>query len=1241
MLINCIREPKSDTSVLFVHGIFSSGDECWKHPNGTKWPELLKEESELEAVGIYVYSYETRITSGTYSLCDIVNDLKERLFTLKVLRGSKKIIFVCHSMGGIVVRKLIVERYRDFIRNGMEIGLYLVASPSLGSDYANWLEPIAIVAGHAQAKALRFSQDNLWLNDLDNTFFNLKDNIDLKIRGKELIEDKFITLSFFMHKQVVPLFSGNRYFPEHYKVTGSDHFSIAKPKNKDAMQHQLLVSFIKDNFVICSEAVKTEKPEEEQKEIMLPNAGVVSSEPKKTELDIDKVDHDFYERFFTNTDNVRQKVGDLIRDNEKEFNIRLLAIHGHAGVGKTIALKMSRLLYRKNSISAVYVDANDPDILSEGPPPEVNILKKWSDWLGKDGIKLDNFLSLYDQYDKLYIQCDQSGRYSDFTYEETRLVKYPTEPLTKNFIKDLKNRTSSGNRIVLMIDTFEKITGLDKWLSGFVSELPDSVMLMLAGRKEPNWHLYWIGYETCCQAIKIEEMANNDLRKLINKVFNKDNKEADSQQIESIINHAQGLPLLAHTLADLVVRGHVKDFKELSYENVADLVNKIFELLPQKELLPGFNAATILRFFNKNSLEAVLAGNENSNIFFDEIKEWPFVYLKDYGYGVHEKIREIINRKIEFEDPNSFRDLHKKAAQYYQSQFKAFYYERDYSEYLYHIIKANEQEGIKIFQDKAEQLDYSLLTYRLKNLLKDANNYDLKLEKSLLWLEYYKIRLKERENYDVGNAYQEIADNPIVEDKLKSYALLDSAWQYIRKDELGQPGVLIRVKKLLQTSLLPKPDARTIHAYSFLYRVYVFERKIDEALNCLNKLKSYYEDHNDQSGKVSTLQKFISCYALIGDWKKAYSVADVAKEILDSLPDDDPVLRHRLQWSPWRYIWSGRFIEAELVIKDAIKFYRDRNDVHTLLVFLYDLSLALGVQGKYEDCLNNFKETIAQLKDIEKQTKHNEKKINAVILGYRGYISILQGNLQQANDDLTEGLTSKQNLHDEIGIPEIYNWLGELNEVKASQLEGDEKINLLKLAQSYYNESLKLNNGFRYYFECGALTGLVRVYYSLGENNIDIGNCILNAEKLSLEYEYNDYMAVLRLYQGHIAFHQTDINSFDNALGYYKESLIYALRFNRFQLDEILSNHSRRKIPLLQAIIPTCLQRGEDGRRMLEELRSWWNKGRNVTSQPQSESISPIREGIALIQAEQQVRDQEEGDLSPQRWVVEQIEKNL
>jgi hypothetical protein len=110
-------------------------------------------------------------------------------------------------------------------------------------------------------------------------------------------------------------------------------------------------------------------------------------------------------------------------------------------------------------------------------------------------------------------------------------------------------------------------------------------------------------------------------------------------------------------------------------------------------------------------------------------------------------------------------------------------------------------------------------------------------------------------------------------------------------------------------------------------------------------------------------------------------------------------------------------------------------------------------------------------------------------------------------------------------------------------------------------------------------------------------------------------------------------------IGYFKEAMIYALRYNRFLLDEVLSGRPRGAP--LHPIIPHCLDRGEEGRRMLIALRDWWKTGVNDIGSPRPDTISPILEGIPLMEAERIAREREPGDGSPQKAVIDQVETAL
>jgi len=246
MDLKCLKKGAGEEAVVFVHGLLSSGAKCWLHSNQTYWPDLVVASKALGDPGTYVFTYQSDVFSGGYHLDDAVDALKENLRLDGVL-DHRRIVFVCHSMGGILVRRYLVRWQLEILERGTAHGLFLVASPSLGSDYANWLSPIAQFFGHSQAQALRFADENTWLNSLDRDFQNLKEDRRLPLHGKELVEDKFVLLSKLgLFKQVVRPFTGARYFGEPFKVPGSDHFSIAKPAGPDDIQHKLLCAFIAD-----------------------------------------------------------------------------------------------------------------------------------------------------------------------------------------------------------------------------------------------------------------------------------------------------------------------------------------------------------------------------------------------------------------------------------------------------------------------------------------------------------------------------------------------------------------------------------------------------------------------------------------------------------------------------------------------------------------------------------------------------------------------------------------------------------------------------------------------------------------------------------------------------------------------------------------------------------------------------------------------------------------------------------
>src|SRR6185437_15253825 len=112
------HEPSSRpiADVIFVHGLGGHSYKTWSHNHDLElfWPGLwLPKDPKLGKARLFTYGYESHLT-GPKSVANITGFAKSLLFDMRYSRcnrddnlrlGDAPIIFVAHSMGGLVVKK--------------------------------------------------------------------------------------------------------------------------------------------------------------------------------------------------------------------------------------------------------------------------------------------------------------------------------------------------------------------------------------------------------------------------------------------------------------------------------------------------------------------------------------------------------------------------------------------------------------------------------------------------------------------------------------------------------------------------------------------------------------------------------------------------------------------------------------------------------------------------------------------------------------------------------------------------------------------------------------------------------------------------------------------------------------------------------------------------------------------------------------------------------------------------------
>jgi hypothetical protein len=238
-----IRQSSSRTVLIFVHGILSNSDACWRNTKTTTyWPQLVTQDPMFENPAVFVSGYAAGPGAGLYDVRAAADDI------LALLRSpgsgpapltKDRLLFVCHSQGGIVVRQMLSSNFEEF--RDKRVGVVLCGSPSWGSFYGTVLAPLALFIRYRQATALSWGGSTL--RNLDRDFLDLlnkKDRIP-DLSGICLVETRGRLLGIPIPKMVAEP-SATRYF-RWYPIPKTTHSSLVKPDSVSHASHVRLRDF--------------------------------------------------------------------------------------------------------------------------------------------------------------------------------------------------------------------------------------------------------------------------------------------------------------------------------------------------------------------------------------------------------------------------------------------------------------------------------------------------------------------------------------------------------------------------------------------------------------------------------------------------------------------------------------------------------------------------------------------------------------------------------------------------------------------------------------------------------------------------------------------------------------------------------------------------------------------------------------------------------------------------------------
>jgi hypothetical protein len=252
----------SDTVFVFVHGLLSDSRGAWLHEarddpsKNAYWPELIRTDPNFDGVSIFLAGFYTELDSGQYNARDAAKEIFRSLSIRiepadRAVLDKKNILFITHSTGGVVIRHMLTREAAKFADKN--VGLILIASPSIGSRDADRLAFVAAFARNELGKSLQWNHP--FLNELDNDFKNLvHERMIPHLQGEEWLEHHLIGGSpgkawgLFREAVLVEKESAARYFGEPVTLAGANHITAVKPPDRGHPAYVNLRYFYEQKF---------------------------------------------------------------------------------------------------------------------------------------------------------------------------------------------------------------------------------------------------------------------------------------------------------------------------------------------------------------------------------------------------------------------------------------------------------------------------------------------------------------------------------------------------------------------------------------------------------------------------------------------------------------------------------------------------------------------------------------------------------------------------------------------------------------------------------------------------------------------------------------------------------------------------------------------------------------------------------------------------------------------------------
>ncbi|KAI9696030.1 MAG: hypothetical protein M1836_005861 [Candelina mexicana] len=366
-----VKPTDPDVDIIAVHGLNPTNEEfhaeeTWTAADtGKLWlKDFLPARLPRARILLFGYNSNVAFRASTAGVREQAENLLNRLYMKRKDAPARPIIFLCHSLGGIIVKRALVDatlnRTYESIRKAT-CGIAFFATPHRGGNYAKLGDvAVSIIRAVVRKPENSFMEalkhDSLFADDLVRDFrhqleeyyiLSFHETVPSKKLGL-IVDDKSATLGLpGNHETQIPV--------------DADHSSICKFSSADDDVYEQVA----DNIVHLVElGVKAIREQEQLESLRTPSTLPIQQHvpafivPYSSNPD------------FVGREEIFEKLKNCLINNENEasgFHARA-ALYGLGGVGKSqIAIKLAHWVHRNVGTTSVFwIHASDVSRFQQG-----------------------------------------------------------------------------------------------------------------------------------------------------------------------------------------------------------------------------------------------------------------------------------------------------------------------------------------------------------------------------------------------------------------------------------------------------------------------------------------------------------------------------------------------------------------------------------------------------------------------------------------------------------------------------------------------------------------------------------------------------------------------------------------------------------------------------------------------------------------------------------------------------------